>query len=118
MLTCKVQDDATEGNPSYPSQIEFLEVRLSEVMASADIPPSMRPALMEYDPVGAILGNGAAGLLPTPKGGGVGGAGVRLGQVQAIKAAILKSLMMLREVRQSLGETRAYEGSESGSSFD
>ena len=73
-------------------------------MASADIPPSMRPALMEYDPVSAIIGNGAAGLLMPKGGGGRGGAGVQVGQVQAIKAAILKSLMMLREVRQSLGK--------------
>ncbi len=38
------------------SQIEFLEVRLAEVMAYADIPPSMRPALSEFDPVAAITG--------------------------------------------------------------
>lgn len=48
-------------------QIEFLEVRLSEVMAYADIPPSMRPALTEFDAVAALTGQGGnnplAGLL-------------------------------------------------------
>ncbi|GIL72907.1 hypothetical protein Vretifemale_3051 [Volvox reticuliferus] len=33
-------------------RINFLEVRLAEVMAYADIPPSMRPALSEFDPTG------------------------------------------------------------------
>lgn len=44
------------------AQIEFLEVRLAEVMAYADIPPAMRPALSEYDPVAALSG-GQGGLL-------------------------------------------------------
>jgi len=41
---------------ALPSQIEFLEVRLAEVMAYADIPPSMRPALAEYDPFMSAMG--------------------------------------------------------------
>lgn len=43
------------------TQIEFLEVRLAEVMAYADIPPSMRPALSEYDPFVAIMGHSNRG---------------------------------------------------------
>lgn len=42
----------------WPMQIEFLEVRLGEVMAYADIPPAMRPALTEFDPVAALIGGG------------------------------------------------------------
>ncbi len=48
-----------EGRALQPSdppfivrQVEFLEVRLAEVMAYADIPPAMRPALSEFDPTG------------------------------------------------------------------
>ena len=61
----------------FPRQIEFLEVRLSEVMAYADIPPSMRPALSEFDPVSMILGNGLHG----------GGGGAGAGGLANIKAA-------------------------------
>ena len=88
-------------------QIEFLEVRLSEVMAYADIPPSMRPALSEFDPVSMIIGKDSGGnLLQGAGGGGLGGglAGIKAAQVEAVKRSILKSLGMLREIRQSLGK--------------
>ncbi len=88
-------------------QIEFLEVRLSEVMAYADIPPSMRPALTEYDPVSLIIGKDAAAGGGGGSGGGGGLAGIRGAQVEGLRASILKSLAMLREVRQSLCEWRA-----------
>ena len=92
-------------------QIEFLEVRLSEVMAYADIPPSMRPALSEFDPVSLIIGKGdggGGGFGGGGSGGGGGGglAGIRAAQVEAVKATILKSLGMLREIRTSFGECR------------
>ena len=89
-------------------QIEFLEVRLSEVMAYADIPPSMRPALSEFDPVSMIIGKDGGNLLRGAGGGGggLGGglAGIKAAQVEAVKRSILKSLGMLREIRQSLGK--------------
>ena len=94
-------------NPSFRSrQIEFLEVRLSEVMAYADIPPSMRPALSEFDPVSMIIGKEGSGILKGGGGGLFGGAsGIKAAQVEAVKRSILKSLGMLREIRQSLGES-------------
>lgn len=47
-------DEQAQQRPTTHAhlQVEFLEVRLAEVMAYADIPPSMRPALSEFDPTG------------------------------------------------------------------
>lgn len=93
----------------FTLQIEFLEVRLAEVMAYADIPPSMRPALTEYDPVAFITGQTAGNVLaqlPTAPGAGVGGGRlgqIRAAQLDAVKATLLKSLNMLREMQTSLG---------------
>ena len=73
----------------FPVQIEFLEVRLSEVMAYADIPPSMRPALSEFDPVAMILGRGAhtPGPVPgTPRGGGI--ANIKAAQVSGLRVGL------------------------------
>lgn len=108
-------------------QIEFLEVRLAEVMAYADIPPSMRPALSEYDPTGlmhmqaalsvagAAAGAGALGGMPMSPSGkstlgvgaaGVGGPGstVRPKELEAIKSRIGKTILALRGISQSLCE--------------
>ena len=77
-------------------------------MAYADIPPSMRPALSEFDPVSMIIGKDSGNLLQGAGGGGLGGggglAGIKAAQVEAVKRSILKSLGMLREIRQSLGK--------------
>jgi hypothetical protein len=57
-------------------QIQFLEVRLAEVMAYADIPPSLRPALSEFDPLtaaGGVAPLPMAGLLAQPKADGAEG---------------------------------------------
>ena len=54
-------------------------MRLSEVMAYADIPPSMRPALSEFDPVSMILGNSMQH--------GAGGGGAGAGGLANVKAA-------------------------------
>ncbi|KAG1678296.1 hypothetical protein FOA52_013917 [Chlamydomonas sp. UWO 241] len=93
-------------------RIEFLEVRLSEVMAYADIPPSMRPALSEFDLVSAMVGGGTGpGLLDgvQGRGGGGGGGGGGLSaagsaQLEAAKGAIFKALNTLRGLCQTLGE--------------
>ncbi|GAX75484.1 hypothetical protein CEUSTIGMA_g2927.t1 [Chlamydomonas eustigma] len=93
-------------------RIEFLEVRLSEVMAYADIPPSMRPALSEYDPVSLIIGKNGNGGGMGGNGEGAGLANIKAAQVEAIKQTILKSLSMLREVRQSLAEKHSVSDAE------
>ena len=58
--TCSHSTHSTQYTHLY-TQIEFLEVRLAEVMAYADIPPSMRPALSEYDAFAAVMGNNRGG---------------------------------------------------------
>ncbi|MEW5309850.1 MAG: hypothetical protein WDW38_001701 [Sanguina aurantia] len=100
-------------------RIEFLEVRLSEVMAYADIPPSMRPMLSEPDATGGMFGLGgfqAAGGAGGGQGGGYSGGGgggggggghIVASQVEAVKASMLKALGQLRQMHQSLGEARS-----------
>ncbi|GFH17116.1 uncharacterized protein HaLaN_13676, partial [Haematococcus lacustris] len=87
--------------------IEFLEVRLSEVMAYADIPPSMRPVLSEFEPVAALTGATAPASYnaapPAQRPGFIGG-NVKVAQLEAIKAAQLKALTLLRDLHTSLGQ--------------
>ncbi len=65
-------------------QIEFLELRLAEVMAYADIPATMRPALSD------IASGQAFGQL--------GGAGDKSKQLQALRAALQEASKQLKEV--------------------
>ncbi|KAG2499296.1 hypothetical protein HYH03_002874 [Edaphochlamys debaryana] len=97
-------------------RIEFLEVRLAEVMAYADIPPSMRPALSEFDPTGlgtlqsamqqALMegyGGGGGGL------GGVGGgvmSGIKAKEIEAVRKTVQEAMRRLRNMSQSLLEQR------------
>lgn len=86
--------------PYSPVQIEFLEVRLAEVMAYADIPPSMRPALSEFDPTGMGVLGGVAGL---------GSAGVpvaKLKEIEGVRKTIQDCLKRLANVSQSLRKWR------------
>lgn len=115
-------------------QIEFLEVRLAEVMAYADIPINMRPALTELNPNSLQTGFSAvsaAGLGQVsaagytqhlmPQGGhtaveagavhdgdvvkAVGVAGgIRATQVELVRGALLSCLKMLRQMSEALGE--------------
>ncbi len=55
---------------ALPLQIQFLELRLGEVMAYADIPPSMRPALAEFDPVATLTGTLGGAAMGRPGMGG------------------------------------------------
>jgi centrosomal protein CEP290 len=107
-------------------QIEFLEVRLAEVMAYADIPVNMRPALTELSSNsiqpgmgGAAAGGGAFAysqqLMALHGGqggregagdgsGGVAG-GIKATQVELVRGALLGCLKMLRQMSEALGES-------------
>lgn len=115
-------------------QIEFLEVRLAEVMAYADIPINMRPALTELTAgsmqagFGAVaaagmgqLGAAAAGALAYSqqlmalhgaqgvREGAVDGVGgvagsIKATQVELVRGALLGCLKMLRQMSEALGE--------------
>ena len=85
------------------------------MMAYADIPPSMRPVLSEYDPVGMMISDGPLSLhnmMHGANGGGGrggGGGGSSLGviiaaKVEGVKAALVKSLGLLGEMNKSLSE--------------
>lgn len=65
-------------------KIEFLELRLAEVMAYADIPATMRPALSD------IASGQAFGQL--------GGAGDKSKQLQALRAALQEASKQLKEI--------------------
>lgn len=89
-------------------------MRLSEVMAYADIPPSMRPMLSEPDATGGMFGLGGfqaggggggqgGGYSGGGGGGGGGGGHIVASQVEAVKASMLKALGQLRQMHQSLG---------------
>ena len=67
-------------------QIAFLEVRLAEVMAYADIPPAMRPALTDMAPG---LGQGL-GQLAQP--------GDRSKHAQALRSALQAAAKQLQQV--------------------
>jgi centrosomal protein CEP290 len=111
-------------------QIEFLEVRLAEVMAYADIPINMRPALIELDaqqlPPGAAsrIMVGAAPV-QQPEVGGVaaqhsltaaaapttvsaataaGLAGVKVTQLELVRSALTNCLKMLKQMSDALGK--------------
>lgn len=113
-------------------QIEFLEVRLAEVMAYADIPINMRPALTELSSGSmsalAAAGTGAShaqhlqhllsGLSSQTDGSdgsraaavagasataGVAG-GIKATQVELVRGALLGCLKMLRQMSEALGE--------------
>lgn len=117
-------------------QIEFLEVRLAEVMAYADIPINMRPALTELTN-GSMVALAAAGLaggqgshaghlqhlmsgLSTQTDGSdssraakaaTGTAagvagGIKATQVELVRGALLGCLKMLRQMSEALGEYR------------
>ena len=83
-------------------QIEFLEVRLAEVMAYADIPPSMRPALSEFDPVALITGDSPLN--------GTSLNSIHAARLQAVKTALIKAMAQLREMNKNLGEGREGRG--------
>lgn len=106
-------------------QIEFLEVRLAEVMAYADIPINMRPALTEMHPnnmqpgipamagmFSSLSGTRAPADIEGPDGefvrgsSGVAG-GVKATQVELIRGALLGCLKMLRQMSEALGESAA-----------
>lgn len=105
-------------------QIEFLEVRLAEVMAYADIPPSMRPALSEFNPTGimhmqaalAVAGAGGGGMQampPSPSAraasahnAAVGTNAARAKELEASKARVARALMQLRDISRSLCKRR------------
>ncbi|GLI68958.1 hypothetical protein VaNZ11_013486 [Volvox africanus] len=92
-------------------RINFLEVRLAEVMAYADIPPSMRPALSEFDPTG--LGTfqeavqaavaevvqvqpSAMAALPT----------IKAKEVEAVRKVLSGCMRRLKQMSKSLLEQR------------
>ncbi|WIA18956.1 hypothetical protein OEZ85_003625 [Tetradesmus obliquus] len=115
-------------------RIEFLEVRLAEVMAYADIPINMRPALTELTAgsmqagFGAVaaagmgqLGAAAAGALAYSqqlmalhgaqgvREGAVDGAGgvagsIKATQVELVRGALLGCLKMLRQMSEALDD--------------
>ncbi|KAG2443036.1 hypothetical protein HYH02_009451 [Chlamydomonas schloesseri] len=102
-------------------RIEFLEVRLAEVMAYADIPPSMRPALSEFDPTGlgtlqsAMQAAMADGYLGPGEGaalmGGGGGAhgpmpAIKAKEIEAVRKVLASCMKRLRQMSQSLFEHR------------
>ncbi|KAF5829906.1 hypothetical protein DUNSADRAFT_15329, partial [Dunaliella salina] len=116
-------------------RIEFLEVRLAEVMAYADIPPSMRPALAEYDPFVAAMGPrharriseagastagegtgaaGVAGMLGGMLGGMRGKDHLRAAQLESIKEQLLKALGTLRNLREGAVGLRGAGGGGQG----
>lgn len=104
-------------------QIEFLEVRLAEVMAYADIPINMRPTLTAMDgsklppeaaPVALLTGGAGGGAAVS---GGVGGfgsgaalaavgalSGIKATQLELVRSAMLNCLKMLQEMSIALGE--------------
>lgn len=111
-------------------QIEFLEVRLAEVMAYADIPINMRPALTELSsgsmsalaavgtaghqgPHAANLQHLFSGLSSQTDGSdgsrgaaaaaGVAG-GIKTTQVELVRGALLGCLKMLRQMSEALGK--------------
>jgi centrosomal protein CEP290 len=105
-------------------QIEFLEVRLAEVMAYADIPINMRPALTELSSSSMQpgMGGAAAGAFAysqqlmalhggqgVREGAGVDGAGgvaggIKATQVELVRGALLGCLKMLRQMSEAWGE--------------
>jgi centrosomal protein CEP290 len=104
-------------------QIEFLEVRLAEVMAYADIPINMRPALTELssNSMQPGMGGAAAGAFAYSQqlmalhggqggregaGDGAGGVagGIKATQVELVRGALLGCLKMLRQMSEALGE--------------
>jgi centrosomal protein CEP290 len=105
-----------------PTQIEFLEVRLAEVMAYADIPPHMRPALADMT---SLTGRGAAAsrdsggagaalaaslstaAIGAWTGGGLMSAGAVAAAARAleeVRAAVLEALQCLRSMDAGIGE--------------
>eukprot|EP00955_Chlamydomonas_euryale_P047105 353588-Chlamydomonas_euryale.AAC.17 len=100
---------ASLAEQSVHLHVRVGQVRLSEVMAYADIPPSMRPALSEFDLVASLVGAGAGAAA-----GGVGGAGTTggggglspaaLGYLESAKSCLFKALNTLRGLKQALGE--------------
>lgn len=119
-------------HPHTLLQIEFLEVRLAEVMAYADIPINMRPALTELSSGGmsavSMAAAGAAGphalnlqhlssglsshtdgsdtsrVAGASAGSGVAG-GIKATQVELVRGALLGCLKMLRQMSDALGES-------------
>lgn len=118
-------------------QIEFLEVRLAEVMAYADIPINMRPALTELSSgsMSALAAVGTAGQhgshaanlqhlfsglssqtdgSDSSRGAAAASAtagvvgGIKATQVELVRGALLGCLKMLRQMSEALGE-RAVE---------
>jgi hypothetical protein len=101
-------------------QIEFLEVRLAEVMAYADIPPHMRPALSELAGGSSSAAQGAAAgaalaasLSAAQLGAGVGGGGGGVAgrglaetvpQLAEAREAVLQVLESLKDLSSALGK--------------
>eukprot|EP00879_Flechtneria_rotunda_P017649 GHRR01018501.1.p1 GENE.GHRR01018501.1~~GHRR01018501.1.p1 ORF type:complete len:2335 (+),score=1054.13 GHRR01018501.1:417-7421(+) len=122
--------------PSCRLQIEFLEVRLAEVMAYADIPIAMRPALTELslntlEPgLSAVAAAGAGQLvalqqLPAaaesdgPAGvvgvhGSAGGVavGIKATQMELVRGALLGCLKLLRQMNEAFAQQHQVSGTE------
>ncbi|KAF8064552.1 hypothetical protein HT031_003352 [Scenedesmus sp. PABB004] len=109
-------------------RIEFLEVRLAEVMAYSDIPINMRPAITELSAGGGgvvpppglaavaaagrgqLLGAGGGG--PGADGGGGVAGGIMATQVELVRGALLGCLKMLRQMSEALAEHRQVSDAE------
>lgn len=121
------------GHVFASAQIEFLEVRLAEVMAYADIPINMRPALTELSSgsMSALAAVGTAGQhgshaanlqhlfsglssqtdgSDSSRGAAAASAtagvvgGIKATQVELVRGALLGCLKMLRQMSEALGE--------------
>lgn len=109
-------------------RVEFLEVRLAEVMAYADIPINMRPALSELD--GGRLPADAAAVLqhrgPAAGSAGAGGGtgpfsgpalAHKLSQAEQMRGAMSTCLGLLNQMSDALGECRACRAQPRGALF-
>ena len=106
-------------------QIEFLEVRLAEVMAYADIPINMRPALIELDaqqlppaaasrimvgaiPAAPVQQTDAMSVAAPPPAvsaaTAAGLAGVKVTQLELVRSALANCLKMLKQMSDALGK--------------
>jgi len=86
-------------------QIEFLEVRLAEVMAYADIPISMRPALTELNP--GLL---QAGLFSVATAASMNGGRPWLASVPGAAESLLPQQVTPREGEAAAGGEPAQTG--------
>ncbi|GFR41280.1 hypothetical protein Agub_g1955 [Astrephomene gubernaculifera] len=95
-------------------RVEFLEVRLAEVMAYADIPPSMRPALSEFDPTGlqsfqSAVQTAAAEAFTAPRPAAPSAAAlsaIKAKEIEVVRKVAQDCMRRLRQMSQSLHEQR------------